>query len=129
MTKKEAQEYIFLAVQSGKQETSDLVAHLEGVMNKKIGEGIEKYVNGHMREMREQIDTSKEELKDHLEAQDNILAGIRIQIEQVKKDVTPAVEAEKSGSTFIKVILKIGALCAAVWAMLKLAGVGITPKL
>lgn len=97
MDETKLKEYIFQAVQAGKQETSGLVAHLERVMKKEIGHAVEKYVNGHIRD-----------IKQHLEEQDKVLA-----------ELSPVLEAQKTTKSVGKFVMWVGGIAAAIWGIIK----------
>ena len=95
-----------MAIQAGKQETSGLFKQLESLMETKLQQGIKKYVNGHMRD-----------IKEHLEAQDDILADLKTNIEivkteqiRLKNDTDPIIDSKKTITNVGKFIMWIGGI-------------------
>lgn len=124
----EFKEYIFQAVQSGKKETSQLVDTILHKMEPAIEKGIEKYVNGHLRE-----------IKAHLEKQDKVIevqntSLVKIQEEQTKvrqnleivqTATNPLIDSRKTVINVGRFVIWIGAISGAsaaiIWLVDKLA--------
>lgn len=127
-TKKEFKDYIFTAVQAGKLETSNLVDSILHKMEPAIEKGIEKYVNGHLRE-----------IKAHLERQDGEIATqnnslgkiqeeqtkVRANLEAMQTATNPLIDSRRTVINVGRFVIWIGAISGAsaaiIWLLDKLA--------
>ncbi len=130
MEHEKIQEYIFQAVQAGKQETSNLVADLKEVITTAVREEVKITVNGKI----DKVQKAQEDTKIHLLKQDVETASIKTDIGDVKNEqirvgnelkklkteTDPIVEAKKTLISVVGFVLKLGALCAAIYAIFKL---------
>ena len=80
MNKQEIEEYIQRALVAGKADSSNLAGHILDKLDKGIQVGIEKYVNGNLRD-----------IKQHLGEQDVKLDSIDKKVELLKVETKPAV--------------------------------------
>lgn len=86
---------IVKAVQSGKKETSDLVGDIIHRIEPAVERSIEKYVNGHLRE-----------IKTHLGQQD-------IKLEAIEKKIQPVLENRQTVLNVGRFVIWMGALAGA----------------
>lgn len=112
MDEQKIKEYLVLAVQSGKKETSDLVAtimhKMESRIDSAVDRGIEKNVNGKIKDLTTKVDAY-------------ILSD-----NEWKLNVTPSIEIMKrmqgfasTGGWILKGVVLLGAATTAIWAAIK----------
>jgi hypothetical protein len=102
-------EYIALAVQSGKSETSGIVSDIFHKIDGSIAVAVEKYINGHLRD-----------IKGHLKDQDAKLEVMGLDIAKIKKDTDPIVETKKGFSIIGKLIVWISVIGGAIIGIYKI---------
>lgn len=115
-------ELILKAVQSGKKETSDLVADVIARMKPTIEEAIKVNVNGKIDRLTEAVHTQQEDFKDHKV----IVYNHFEEDKQWKAEVTPSVATMKSMQSWasvsgyiLKTMLLVGGVCGSLYALLK----------
>ncbi len=103
MQEQKINEYLDKALVTGKADASNLADHILKKIDSGLQTGIEKYVNGHLRD-----------IKQHLGEQDVKLDGLDKKIDALKVETEPAVATVSWMMQAGKVVLWISAFIASV---------------
>lgn len=108
MTEERFQEWLLQANISGRSHVSNLADEILKKQDQSVERAVNKYING-------KLDT----MKIHLERQDGILEDIKQQVQAIKLDTDPIVDAKKSLTFLGKVALWLSIIFGAILTFLK----------
>ena len=111
------EDMLFKAVQSGKQETSGLVAHLANKMDAAVGRSVEKHSNGYWRETQQILKEQNIVLRE-IQAEQ---ARVRLELQnlkndniKIKADTDTIVKAKDGASILGKLVIWVAAVISAI---------------